>query len=256
MKKSALVTGASEGIGQCIARALANDGYQITAVARNEAKLNAFMRELGGAPHRALVADLSTEAGQQAVEADLQRNRVQLLINNAGVGVTGEFHEASLEKQLAMLNLNCIALVRLAHAFLKGAQQGDALVNVSSTLAFMPMPGLGLYSATKSFVTALSDSLWFEQKKRGVFVMALHPGITSTRFQTNAGGSIEDLPKGMAQTPEQVAETTVAALRARRTPTIISGTKNVMLASLSRLMPRKSAVSMMGKMMEKNASSR
>jgi short-subunit dehydrogenase len=248
-----LVTGSSEGIGQWIARLLARDGYTITAVARNEAKLKDFIKELGGGGHRSVVADLSTEGGQRSIEAELSGGGYNLLVNNAGVGVTGAFHEAPIDRQVAMLNLNCIALVRLAHAFLKNAKDGDALVNVSSTLAFMPMPGLGLYSATKSFVTAFSDSLWFEQKKRGIYVMALHPGITSTRFQTNAGGSMEDLPKGMAQTPEQVAEATLAALRARRTPTVISGAKNAMLAGLSRLMPRKSAVSMMGRMMEKGA---
>lgn len=250
MSKKALVTGASEGIGQAIARRLRDEGYVITSVARSADKLKAFTAELGNG-HDFIVADLATEAGQNSVAAALEKGNYSLLINNAGVGTLGAFTEVPLEKQMAMLSLNAAAVVRLAYAFLKNSKSGDALVNVSSALAFMPMPGMGLYSATKSFVTAFSDTLWYEQKKRGVYVMGLHPGITATNFQVAAGGRKEDLPSHLAQTPEQVADICIRELRARRKPTVISGGKNVIFAGTSRILPRKSIVTMTGKMMEK-----
>ncbi|HTK83628.1 MAG TPA: SDR family NAD(P)-dependent oxidoreductase [Patescibacteria group bacterium] len=250
MSKKALVTGASEGIGQAIARRLKEEGYLVTSVARSADKLKTFTAELGSG-HDLIVADLSTVAGQGKIADALEKGNYNLLINNAGVGTVGAFTEVPLEKQMAMLSLNAAAVVRLAYAFLKNAKSGDALVNVSSALAFMPMPGMGLYSATKSFVTAFSDTLWYEQKKRGVYVMGLHPGITATNFQVAAGGRKEDLPSHLAQTSEQVADICIKELRARRKPTVISGGKNVIFAGTSRILPRKSIVNMTGKMMEK-----
>lgn len=247
--KKALVTGASEGIGYSFAKKLAAQGYTITAVARNESKLKDLVQNLG-VGHSYIVADLSTESGQKNISDELNSGLYTLLVNNAGVGVVGAFAETSIDKQISMMRLNCEAVVKLAHAFLKNAVRGDALINVSSTLAFTPMPTIGLYCATKSFVTAFSEVLWFEQKEKGVFVMDLCPGITSTNFQTNAGGSVEDLPKNMAQTPEQVVDNALAALTARTQPTVISGVKNKIFAGMSRVMPRKSLVSMMGKMMQ------
>jgi len=113
----------------------------------------------------------------------------------------------------------------------------------------MPMPAIGLYSATKAFVTSFTESLWFEQKARGVYVMGLCPGITSTNFQVNSGGKREDIPKNLAQTPEEVVENAWKALQARRNPTVISGKKNTMMTVMTKVMPRKSTVTMMGKMM-------
>jgi uncharacterized protein len=250
MAKKALVTGASEGIGKVFAEKLSEGGYQVMLVARNEGKLKACVAELGNGAGF-LVADLSTHEGQAKVVAEIQSSNYDLLVNNAGVGTVGKFTDVSIDKQLAMLRLNCEALVSLSYAFLKKAKKNDALINVSSTLAFLPMPTLGLYSATKAFVTSFTESLWFEQKERGVFVMDLCPGVTSTRFQTNAGGKMEDLPKGMSQTPEVVVDVALAALRSRSRPTVISGSKNRVFAALTRFMPRKTTVNIMGKMTEK-----
>jgi short-subunit dehydrogenase len=137
--------------------------------------------------------------------------------------------------------------VRLSHAFLAQAQRGDALINVSSTLAFLPMATFAAYSATKAFVTAFSEALWYEQKERGVYVMGLCPGLTSSDFQVNAGGRVEDLPRNLIETPEQVVATALRSLRERKDPTVISGAKNAIFAQLmTRLMPRKTAVNIMG----------
>lgn len=249
MARTAMVTGASEGIGYELAKKLAKNGYLITGVARNEIKLKALVLELG-AGHKYVVADLSNIAGQEKVASALTTQHYDLLVNNAGVGLVGQFTDIPVDKQLNMMSLNCGAIVRLSHAYLKTSQAGDTLINVSSTLAFTPMPGLGLYCATKSFVTAFTECLWYEQRKRGVYVLGLHPGITSTNFQVNAGGRVEDLPKGLAQTPEQVADVVIEALQARLSPTIISGIKNKIFAGMFRFMPRKAMVNMTGGMMK------
>ena len=150
-----------------------------------------------------------------------------------------------------MLRLNCEAVVKLSYAFLKHAKSGDALINTSSVLSFTPSPGMGLYAATKAFVTSFTESIWFEQKSRGVFVMALCPGFVSTEFQANAGGKLADLPKGFLQTPQDVAAFALRALFARKKPSVITGVKNLMFAGLSRILTRKSLVTMTGSMMKR-----
>lgn len=245
MTTRALVTGASEGIGRVFARALAGQGYQITAVARNEARLRSLVDELGPG-HEVLAADLSDAAAQRRVADELGRGHYALLVNNAGVGLAGGFADMPLERTLTMMHLNCDALVCLAYAFLQHAEPGDALINVSSTLAFLPMATLGAYCGSKAFVTAFSESLWYEQKRRGVYVMGLCPGITATGFHANAGAR-EDLPKRLTQTPEQVVAIALKALQHRRKPTIICGRQNALFAWLLRVLPRKAAVSLMSR---------
>jgi len=248
MPKLAFVTGASEGIGFSIAKKLAASDFVVVGVARDETKLKALMQVLGPA-HRYVVADLATEVGQQQIVNELLAEHCDLLVNNAGVGVVGGFADRPIEQQVAMVQLNCLAVVRLSHAFLKSARKGDALVNVSSALAYAPMPGIGLYCATKSFITTFTETLWYEQKKKGIYVLALHPGVTATNFQVHAGGKVEDLPKGMAQTPDRVADVVIKALEARSQPSVISGVRNAIFAGMSRVLPRKSHVSMMGGLM-------
>jgi uncharacterized protein len=248
MDKKALVTGASGGIGYVFAKELAKQGYTIMGVARNEAKLKDLVLHIGQ-KHAFIVADLSAEAGQLSIAKELESNHYDLLVNNAGVGIVGSFTDSPIEKELAMMRLNCEAVVRLAHAFLKNAKSGDALINISSTIGFTPMPSIGLYCATKAFVTSFSESLWYEQKSKGIFIMDFCPGMTSTDFQVNAGGRNEDLPKGMSQTPEEVVENALKALASRKKPTVISGAKNWIFGSMPRFMSRRSLVNMLGKMM-------
>lgn len=234
----ALVTGVSEGIGRAVARALAADGYAITGVARSEDRLHAVIDGLGPG-HTALVADVASEEGRKRVVQAVQRTPFAVLVNNAGIASTGPFADVPLGSAAAMLDLNCYALVTLAHAFLADARPGDALVNVSSTLAFAPMPNLSVYSATKAFVTSFSESLWHEQKARGVYVMGLCPGMTATASQPHNGN---DVPAALLQTPEQVAAVAMTALRRRAQPTVISGTKNALFAAAARTLPRRTVL--------------
>lgn len=247
MSKRALVTGASEGIGYVFAKRLAAEGYAVTAVARNEGKLKQLVAEIGNG-HSYIVADLTTEAGQDAIVQAISTAHFDLLINNAGIAAMGTFTDIPLKRHRDVFVLNIGTVVKLSHAYLNTAKAGDALINVSSALAFMPMPVLGLYSATKAFVTSFSESLWFEQKPRGVYVMGLCPGITSTNFNEHSGGGTAATPKLMTQTPEQVVDTALKALKCHCKPTVISGVVNNIFAFMSRLMSRKAIASMMGQM--------
>lgn len=249
--KQAIVTGASGGIGRAFAMSLAKDDYAVTGVARNEAKLKELIGQLG-TKHSYIVADLSTKAGLEKIQAALTAKKYNLLINNAGVGTQGQFTEIPYEKQMAMLQLNNDTLVGLSYTFLQNAKSGDALVNVSSALAFMPTPRMALYCATKAFVTSLSESLWYEFKDKGIYVLGLCPGITETEFQVNAGGRKEDLPKNLSQTPETVVNIAMKALQARQKPNVLTSFKNHMFAGMSRMLPRKSIVKMTGQMMTTN----
>jgi short-subunit dehydrogenase len=245
-QRRVMITGASEGIGREFACRLADEGYAITAVARNEKRLQELMTELGADHHTYRVADLSTTEGVAAIAEDLATERYHLLINNAGFGIYGAFYNAELPKLESMMRLNCDALVALSHAFLQQAEKGDALINVSSALAFMPMPSGGTYAATKAFVTSFTESLWYEQKDRGIYVMGLCPGATSSRFHDRAGGDETNRPPAaITQTPEEVVATAMQALAERSKPTVVSGIKNKVVTNLTRMLPRKGIVKMM-----------
>jgi short-subunit dehydrogenase len=247
--RKALVTGASEGIGRALAKALARDGYQVTAVARNEARLRELVQELGPG-HDHVKADLGQRVDVERIAGRFAQEHYTLLVNNAGVGVGGDFVELPVEKELELLRVNCEALVVLSHAFLRAAKEGDALVNTSSTLALVPMPGTGIYCATKAFVTSLSESLWHEQKKRGVYVMGLCPGLTRTEFASRAGMT-DRPPENLFESPEQVAAAAMLALRQRALPTVISGARNKVMAGVLRRLPRKTSMSLMGSLKER-----
>lgn len=247
-QKHALVTGASEGIGREFAVQLAAKGYSITALARNRARLKDLVAGLGQG-HKVLVADLGERAGIDAAVGELKSRHYDLLVNNAGIGVAGRFDQTPMERLQPMLDLNIGALTELSHAFLGQSQAGDALINLSSGLAFLPMPSMGLYAATKAFVTSFSESLWFEQRSRGVYVMGLCPGITRTQFNLRSGGEEETkAPKAMVQTADQVVAKALRELEARRHPTVLSGLLNSVFAFSTRLRSRKAVVSQMGQM--------
>ena len=242
----AMVTGASEGIGRAFAKKLADNGYSVTLVARNEARLKALVQELKGSGHQVVVADLATDAGMDALAHKLGSQHHQVLVNNAGSGNYGKYQQVTLSKHRAMLQLNCMALAHLSHAFLSHAKSGDALVNISSMLAFLPLPTSALYAASKAFVTSFSESLWYENKGRDVYVLGLCPGLTTSEFNRRAGGEDMKAPAVMVQSAEQVADIGYAAMRSRKKPTVLCGELNHVVAGVSRLMPRKALVAMMG----------
>jgi short-subunit dehydrogenase len=241
MNGRAIVTGASEGIGRALAVALARAGYPVTAVARNRERLQSLLPELYGEDHRALVADLATEAGVASVAAAIGEQHCALLVNNAGFGAVGEFAEVPLDRQVQMLRVNVEAPMVLAHAFLRQAVRGDALVNISSVVAFMPQPAQPVYSATKAFVTTLSETLWQNAKQHGVKVFAVHPGATETEFAVRAGRDpSRPRPRLIRQVPEEVAADVLRALEGGPWgPNVVTGLPNRLFCSIARLLPRK-----------------
>jgi len=248
MSKSALVTGASEGIGREFARQLARDGFVVTAVARNENRLQDLVKELGGGAHSYLVADLSQPAGVERVVTKFQETHYDLVVNNAGYGVYGVFEETDLKSLRDMMEVNCTAVVEIAHAYLKTAKTGDALINVSSTASELPMAFAGVYAATKGFVTMFSESIWYEQLQKGVYVMALCPGMTSTQFHTRAGGHAGQIPAFFSQTPSQVVRRALKKLRGRCAPVVLCGPQRPLIF-LSRFLPRRLVVYLAGRVL-------
>ena len=247
----AMVTGASEGIGRALALRLAQAGHQITVVARNAARLQELQASLpavAAGEHTALVADLTATAGLEQVQAALRATPFAMLINNAGSGQFGDFAAVPMVQHQAVMRLNMDALVALAHTYLEQARSGDALMNVSSVLAFLPLPQSAVYAATKAFVTSFSEALWCEQRGRGVYVCNLCPGITTTEFGRRAGQAnmSASAPRMMVQTAAQVAEWAWRALEARSQPTVLCGKLNLASVSVSRFLPRRTMVRLMG----------
>lgn len=247
--KRALVTGASSGIGKCFAQMLAQRGYAITLVSRSEATLAEIAQRLPGEGHRWIRADLSSQEETQRVCMDVEQTRYDLLINNAGVGLYGPLTDSTWEDLTAMHRLNCDALLALSYAFLKRAVPGNALINVASVLGLLPFPQGGAhYGATKAFVVSLTQALWEEQRHRGVYVMALCPGVTETNFYTMAGGDpAKPPPHAVTQTAEDVVLEALNALDRRALPVVVTGWKNRLLVLLMRFLSRKRIANIMAK---------
>lgn len=183
---SALVTGASSGIGEELTRQLAAVGVPTVVVARRTDRLERLAGELDGVD--VLAADLSTRAGQESVAARIADDDrpIDFVVNNAGFGTNGDFHELDPDRLASEIEVNVAALTRLSHAALAAMvpRQRGWLLNVSSFAGFQPAPRLAVYAATKAYVTSLSESLHEEAKRAGVVVTALCPGLTKTEFQS------------------------------------------------------------------------
>ena len=239
----ALITGASSGIGECFARALAARGRNLVLVARSQDKLTALAQEVA-AQHavRAEVVPLDlSEPGASVRLAQLLRERnlaVDLLINNAGFGAQGEFWKIALERQSEMLRLNIQALVELTYLLLPAMIEArlGAILNVSSTASFQPVPYTAVYSATKAFVTSFSMSLAEELRPYGVRVVTLCPGGTRTHFFDASQYEKRDFAGGL-QTPEEVVRVGLKALQ-RGGGLAISGLINKLQVASQRLAPR------------------
>ena len=145
----ALVTGGSGGIGLAIASRLADEGFQLTLVARNGERLKEIVASLTGTGHDYIRADLASQPDIDRLSSHIAEQKYDVLVNNAGVGLYGRFEETPLDQQMDMLTLNCNALVSLSYAFLKRAESGDTLVNIASVLGITSLPGAATYVGTK-----------------------------------------------------------------------------------------------------------
>ncbi len=239
---TALVTGASTGIGREFARVLAEEGLHLIVVARRELLLNDLKDELEekyAVPVHVVAMDL-TEAG--ATERLFREVRslgidVDILVNNAGFGLHHEFVKGDREKERVMVDLNCQVPVTLTHLFLPGMiEKGrGAIVNLSSLVGIMPIPNMATYSATKAFIRYLTNSLYGELKGTGVDIIAVLPGDTDTEFRKVSG--LNNKFPTPARTAEDVVKTTFSNIG--RKPSVVDGKINKLSVLISAITPLK-----------------
>ena len=241
---TALVTGASAGLGTGFARALAAEGHDLILTARREERLTELARELRGAHQigvAVIPADLGTPGGAETLmrAIDGQGLKVDTLINNAGFGARGAFADTAMDVHDRMLDLNCRALMDLCHLVLPGMleRRSGAILNIASIAAFQPGPWMSVYYATKAFVTTFSEGLHEEVKARGVHVACLCPGPTRTEFADVADMNDSELFKRFAVAPEQVVRDGLAALKANDALRV-SGRGNKVMVGAVRFLPR------------------
>lgn len=243
MRPAALVTGASAGIGLAFAEALAKRGYDLWLVARRAARLRALAERLAATYSiraNVLVRDLCDTTQLCDVEALLQNEAtIELLVNNAGFGTTGTFSELDLEREMAEIELNVLALVRLTHAILPRlvAKQHGGVINVSSIAGFQCGPYNAVYAASKAFVTSFSEALAAELHDTNLCVQALCPGFTRTEFHEFARWNVDNVPSQAWLSAQEVVEASLRAY-ARRQVLCVPGLRYRLLVLGAQLVPR------------------
>lgn len=248
--KTAVVTGASSGIGVEFAKRLAQRGANLVLVARRKERLQEVAKEIQAAHNvtvDVIVADLSEVGSAEKLFKSLQRKKIQtdVLVNNAGFGTMGEFKTSSITKVTEEIQLNVATLVQLSRLLIPGmVDRGNGVVvNIASTAAYQPVPYMAVYAATKAFVLSFTEALWGELDGTGVYALALSPGGTKTEFFEVASEGKRQDGFGMMQTVEQVVETAIAALdKNNPPPSVISGGMNAAMARSGRLISRKSLI--------------
>jgi uncharacterized protein len=249
----ALITGASAGIGESFARALAARGKNLVIVARSREKLTNLAQELK-TKHGTDVEVASVDLSEPGAPARLVQSLVDchitidLLVNNAGFGARGEFWKLPLERQTEMIRLNVLGLVELTYLLLPPMleRRRGSIINTSSTASFQPVPYTGIYAATKAFVTNFSLALEEELRAYGVQVVTLCPGGTATNFFEASGYGMRSLPGGL-QSPEDVVKEALKALD-RRAGLVVPRLINKLSLFVQRFVPRKLVVKIAGDM--------
>jgi len=239
LKKVALVTGASAGLGVDFARQLSERGHRLVLAARRKDRLEELAKELGKA--RAIAIDLSKAGAAAKLMADIEANgeTVGLLVNNAGFGLIGRFAELDARRERQMVDLNVATLMDLCRAVAPAMikRKAGGIINVASTAAFQPGPRMAVYFATKAFVLSLSEALHEELKPRGVHVTCLCPGPTRTEFGDVAGFGGNGLFDRVAMESPEVVKAGLDGLD-RNKAVVIPGVVNKLGAFSGRLAPR------------------
>ena len=239
MKKVALITGASAGLGVEFARQLSKRGHRLVLAARRKERLEELANELGNA--RAVSIDLSKSNAAAKLIADLDANgeTVDLLVNNAGFGLIGRFAELDAKRQRQMIDLNVGTLTDLCRAVAPAmiARKSGAILNVASTAAFQPGPKMAVYFATKAFVLSVTEALHEELKPHGIKVSCLCPGPTRTEFGDVAGFGGNGMFDKVAMNAREVVEAGLKGLDANRA-VVVTGWVNKIGAASTRFAPR------------------
>ena len=216
-KGTALITGASTGIGSVYADRLAKRGYDLILVARSQEKLSEVAARLKSTGHRVetISADLTQPEGVRRVAERLRTDpTITALVNNAGLGSAGTLLDSNIDDLESMIYLNVTALTRLALAALPGfvARKNGLLINIASVVALAPDLLNGTYSGTKAYVVNFTQALKNEVESAGVIVQAVLPGATATPFWEKAGRPVEDLPSEIVMTSEDMVDASLAGL--------------------------------------------
>jgi len=248
--QTALVTGASAGIGVDLAECFAKDGYNLILTARSEAALTDVARRLSDQYHitaTAIALDLGVPGGGRKLADAIAADglSVDVVVNNAGYGIAGALDGSNADEQLGMIDLNVRALVELTQIYwpsmLKNKRGG--VLNVASTAAFQPGPLMAVYYASKAFVLSFSEALWKEAEGTGVHVSCLCPGPTASKFRERAGTGKTKLSRMGAPMPSMaVAKMGYRAFQKNRR-VMVTGLRNRLLASLAPFLPRKMLLS-------------
>jgi short-subunit dehydrogenase len=256
-RQTALITGASGGIGYELAKLFAADHYNVVLVARSAGKLTQFADELQrefGVSAKPIALDLTAAPAPKFLFDQLQRENVviDVLVNNAGYGRMGRFSDLSLEDNLGQIQLNVTALTHLTKLFLAPMLERHAgkILNVASTAGFQPGPLMAVYYATKAYVISFSEALANELHGTGVTATCLCPGVTDTGFQGRAGTENTMLFRKLrAMDAKTVALDGYRGLMAGKT-LVISGFRNWLLAEATRFGPRKLVTAMSRKVID------
>ncbi|NPT55934.1 SDR family NAD(P)-dependent oxidoreductase [Paraburkholderia elongata] len=252
-RKTALVTGASSGIGRAFAYALAERGAQLLLVARSHDKLRDLAVELRrdyACDVDFLTVDLSSTDAVPMIDRHLKATGtiVDALINNAGFAAYGRFESIPLTRQRDEVLVNCIAAIELTHLLLPGmqARSSGAVINVASTAAFQPDPYMAVYGATKAFLLSFSEAVWAENRHRGIRVVALCPGATQTAFFDVVGA--KEAAVGVPMPVANVVQDALWALDRNRSYRVV-GARNRLLANLQRLLSRQMSARLVEKIL-------
>ena len=196
MGRTALVTGASSGLGLELARQFARDGHDLVVVARRRDHLEALATRLAaehGVAARVIAEDLADPVAPRRIFAELRERRIEVefLVNSAGFGTSGPFVASDLERELAMVQVNATALMHLTRLFLPAmvARRSGRILNLGSTAGFQPGPGMATYYATKAFVNSFTEALGYELRGTGVTATVACPGATATEFGKVSGNA-------------------------------------------------------------------
>jgi short-subunit dehydrogenase len=258
--KVTLITGASTGIGAEFARQFAARGHDLVVVARSADRLDdlaARLRGAHGVKVTVLAMDLSlpTAAGELWQRTNGLGLEIAVLVNNAGFGTHCDVADADPQRLEDAIELNCRTLVGTTTRYLPQmrARGAGTIINVASTAAFQPLPKMAVYGATKAFVLSFTEALWAEERKHGVRVLAVCPGVTDTPFFEVAGDAAvrsasRSAAFGLTRTPQQVVDSTMRALSGRK-PSFVDGAANALVARvLTRMLSRRMAMAVSGRL--------
>lgn len=256
-----LITGASTGIGAEFARQFAARGDDLVLVARSVDKLDQLAAQLRQA-HGVNVTVIPMDLSLPTAAADLWHRTTELgldidvLVNNAGFGTHSDIADADPDRLEDAIELNCRTLVGATARYLPAMRDRGrgAIINIASTAAFQPLPKMAVYGATKAFVLSFTEALWEEERRHGIRVLAVCPGLTDTPFFELAGEAAAGAASGSAarvftRTPQQVVEHTMRALSGRK-PSFVDGIANAFVARVvTRVLPKRMVIALSGRLL-------